>query len=97
MLPELFAGLAVKYGRVEVTNLPNCEFRLAMLSPFLEESHATERMVIEWLSRVTGDFGLHICRQYGEDFDPPNSCSIAFASRPALTLSTIRGYSGRHH
>jgi glycosyltransferase involved in cell wall biosynthesis len=42
---------------------------LAVVSPFLDKSHGTERMVIEWISRLTGDFDVHIYSQRVEDMD----------------------------
>jgi glycosyltransferase involved in cell wall biosynthesis len=43
--------------------------RVAIVSPFLDQSHGTERIVIEWLSRLADGFELHVYSQHVEDFD----------------------------
>ena len=43
--------------------------RLAIVSPFLDKSHGTERMVIEWLRRLDEEFDIHIYSQRVEDLD----------------------------
>lgn len=43
--------------------------RVAIVSPFLDQSHGTERIVIEWLSRLADEFDLHVYSQRVEDFD----------------------------
>ncbi|HEY6465250.1 MAG TPA: glycosyltransferase family 4 protein [Candidatus Acidoferrales bacterium] len=45
------------------------KLRVAIVSPFLDQSHGTERIVIEWLSRLADEFELHIYSQRVEDFD----------------------------
>jgi glycosyltransferase involved in cell wall biosynthesis len=45
------------------------KMRLAVVSPFLDKSHGTERMVVEWLSRVDEEFEIHIYSQRVEDLD----------------------------
>lgn len=45
------------------------KLRVAVVSPFLDQSHGTERIVIEWLSRLADDFELHIYSQRVQDFD----------------------------
>lgn len=45
------------------------KLRVAVVSPFLDQSHGTERIVIEWLSRLADDFDLHVYSQRVEDFD----------------------------
>lgn len=49
-----------KYGSEEVT-------RLAVVSPFLDKSHGTERTVIEWLTHLPDSFEIHIYSQRVED------------------------------
>lgn len=44
--------------------------RLAVISPFLDKSHGTERMVIEWIDRLAGLFEIHIYSQEVADIDP---------------------------
>jgi glycosyltransferase involved in cell wall biosynthesis len=43
--------------------------RLAVLSPFLDKRHGTERMVIEWIRHLTTDFEIHVYSQSVEDVD----------------------------
>jgi len=44
--------------------------RLAVVSPFLDRRHGTERRVVEWISRLAGAFEIHIYSQRVEDIDP---------------------------
>lgn len=50
-------------------NSPKRKLRVAVVSPFLDQSHGTERIIIEWLSRLADDFDLHVYSQRVEDFD----------------------------
>ena len=43
--------------------------RLAVISPFLDKRHGTERRVVEWVSRLTDNFEIHIYSQHVEDLD----------------------------
>jgi glycosyltransferase involved in cell wall biosynthesis len=43
--------------------------RLAVVSPFLDKRHGTERMVIEWITHLAGDFEIHVYSQSIEDVD----------------------------
>jgi glycosyltransferase involved in cell wall biosynthesis len=43
--------------------------RLAVVSPFLDKSHGTERMVVEWISHLADDFEIHVYSQDVEDID----------------------------
>jgi glycosyltransferase involved in cell wall biosynthesis len=43
--------------------------RIAVVSPFLDKSHGTERIIIEWMSRLKGDFVFHVYSQHVEDVD----------------------------
>jgi glycosyltransferase involved in cell wall biosynthesis len=44
--------------------------RLAVISPFLDKSHGTERRVTEWISQLVGAFEIHVYSQHVEDIDP---------------------------
>ena len=44
--------------------------RLAVISPFLDKAHGSERIMIEWLSNLPERFDLHIYSQRIEDLDP---------------------------
>lgn len=43
--------------------------RLAVVSPFLDKRHGTERIVVEWISRLTEAFEVHVYSQELEDLD----------------------------
>jgi glycosyltransferase involved in cell wall biosynthesis len=44
--------------------------RLAVVSPFLDKRHGTERRVVEWVSQLARAFEIHIYSQRVEDPDP---------------------------
>ena len=46
------------------------KIRLAVVSPFLDKRHGTERAVVEWLSHLPSHFDIHIYSQRVEDIDP---------------------------
>lgn len=43
--------------------------RVAIVSPFLDKRHGTERIIIEWVARLSSDFEFHIYSQAVEDLD----------------------------
>lgn len=43
--------------------------RLAVVSPFLDKWHGTERIVLEWISRLAEHFEIHLYSQHVEDVD----------------------------
>jgi glycosyltransferase involved in cell wall biosynthesis len=43
--------------------------RLAVVSPFLDKSHGTERLVVEWISQLADAFEVHIYSQRVADID----------------------------
>jgi glycosyltransferase involved in cell wall biosynthesis len=43
--------------------------RVAIVSPFLDKRHGTERMVAEWISRLAGEFEFHVYSQRVQDID----------------------------
>jgi glycosyltransferase involved in cell wall biosynthesis len=53
---------------VAVTSRPQ-KPRVAVISPFLDKRHGTERRVVEWVSRLTDNFEIHIYSQHVEDLD----------------------------
>jgi glycosyltransferase involved in cell wall biosynthesis len=53
---------------VAVTTRPQ-KPRVAVISPFLDKRHGTERRVVEWVSRLTDNFEVHIYSQHVEDLD----------------------------
>ncbi|HUA00438.1 MAG TPA: glycosyltransferase family 4 protein [Candidatus Aquilonibacter sp.] len=42
---------------------------VAVVSPFLDKSHGTERIAIEWIDQISSDFDVHIYSQCVEDLD----------------------------
>src|SRR5579872_3422008 len=44
--------------------------RLAVISPFLDKSHGSERIIVEWLANLSCTFEVHIYSQRVEDIDP---------------------------
>ena len=42
---------------------------LAIVSPFLDKRHGTERRVVEWISQLAGSFEIHVYSQQVEDVD----------------------------
>src|SRR5580658_1913503 len=42
---------------------------LAVVSPFIDKRHGTERRVAEWTSRLTRDYDVHVYSQRAEDLD----------------------------
>jgi glycosyltransferase involved in cell wall biosynthesis len=43
--------------------------RLAVVSPFLDKCHGTERRVVEWITQLSGAFEIHVYSQHVEDLD----------------------------
>jgi UDP-glucose:(heptosyl)LPS alpha-1,3-glucosyltransferase len=43
--------------------------RLAVVSPFLNKSFGTERIVVEWIAQLVGEYEIHIYGQHVEDLD----------------------------
>lgn len=55
--------------------------QLAIVSPFLEKSHGTERIIVEWITQLAGEFEIHIYSQSVKDVD---LSSIVWHRIPAL-------------
>jgi glycosyltransferase involved in cell wall biosynthesis len=45
------------------------KIRLVVVSPFLDKSHGTERIAVEWIAQIAGEFEVHIYSQRVEDLD----------------------------
>lgn len=43
--------------------------RIAVLSPFVDRHHGTERIIAEWVSRLTSSFEVHLYCQYVTELD----------------------------
>jgi glycosyltransferase involved in cell wall biosynthesis len=50
-------------------NAPLHRPRLAVVSPFLDKRHGTERRVVEWITQLSGAYDIHIYSQHVEDLD----------------------------
>lgn len=42
---------------------------MAVVSPFLDKRHGTERIIVEWLSNLPDEFEIHVYSQHVEDLD----------------------------
>ena len=42
---------------------------VVVVSPFLDKDHGTERIVLQWISRVVDDFEIHVYSQHVKDVD----------------------------
>ena len=49
---------------------PRRKTRVALISPFLDKRHGTERIVIEWFSHLPDGFEIHVYSHRVEDWDP---------------------------
>ena len=49
---------------------PGRKTRVALVSPFLDKRHGTERIVIEWFTHLPERFEIHIYSHRVEDWDP---------------------------
>ena len=55
--------------------------RLAVISPFLDKRHGTERRVVEWISRLADAFEIHV---YSQRVDDLNLSKITWHRIPKL-------------
>jgi glycosyltransferase involved in cell wall biosynthesis len=44
--------------------------RLAVVSPFLDKQHGTERRVVEWISQLAATYEIHVYSQRVDDLEP---------------------------
>jgi UDP-glucose:(heptosyl)LPS alpha-1,3-glucosyltransferase len=63
--------------------------RLAVISPFLDKHHGTERHVVEWISHLSKDFEIHVYSQRIEDVD---LSKVVWHRVPALKGPHLFGY-----
>jgi UDP-glucose:(heptosyl)LPS alpha-1,3-glucosyltransferase len=45
------------------------KLKIAVVSPFLDKRHGSERIIVEWLSHLPDEFEIHLYSQQVEDFD----------------------------
>jgi len=62
---------------------------VALVSPYLDKRHGTERRVAEWISGLANDFELHLYSQHVADIDLDN---IAWHRIPALPGPHLLNY-----
>lgn len=48
----------------------NHKWRIAVVSPFLDRKHGTERCIIEQIERLSGDYEIHVYSGRVEDLEP---------------------------
>lgn len=63
--------------------------RLAVVSPFVDKHHGTERYVAEWVSRLTGQFEIHL---YSQQVEGLNLSGISWHRIPKLPGPHILNY-----
>jgi glycosyltransferase involved in cell wall biosynthesis len=56
-------------GGAESVNAAKQNPRLAVISPFLDKRHGSERIMLEWLAHLPREFEIHIYSQRVEDID----------------------------
>ena len=56
--------------RLQDPESPVRKLRVAVVSPFLDKRHGSERIMTEWLSHLPDVFDIHIYSQRIEDMDP---------------------------
>jgi glycosyltransferase involved in cell wall biosynthesis len=56
-------------GGAEGVNAVKQKPRLAVISPFLDKRHGSERIILEWLSHLPQNFEIHVYSQRVEDVD----------------------------
>ncbi|MBZ5696709.1 MAG: glycosyltransferase family 4 protein [Acidobacteriia bacterium] len=64
------SGLSEAMTAPEFTSRQNrIKPQLAVVSPFLDKRHGTERRVVEWITQLADEFEIHIYGQRVEDMD----------------------------
>lgn len=56
---------------MESASAPEAKGRIAVVSPFLDKNHGTERIISEWMARLALEFDIHLYSQRVEDVDLP--------------------------
>ena len=68
---------------------PGRKPRMAIVSPFLDKRHGTERIVIEWFAHLPDVFELHVYSHRVEDWDPS---TFVFHRVPEIPGPHLFGY-----
>ena len=72
------------------------QHRIAVVSPFIDKRHGTERPMVECLSRLAADYEFHIYSNRVEDVDLDRIVWHRIPLSPALICSHIFGGSLRN-
>jgi len=60
---------AIQCGGAEGVNAVKRKPRLAVISPFLDKRHGSERIIVEWLSHLPQEFEIHVYSQRVEGLE----------------------------
>ena len=71
--------------------------RLAVVSPFLDKAHGSERVVIEWLTHLPDEFEIHIYSQRVEDLNLSNATWHRIPKLPGPHLLNFIWWFGANH
>lgn len=71
--------------------------RLAVISPFIDKRHGTERRVAEWISRLDEDFEIHVYSQRVEDVDLEKITLHRIPKIPGPHLANFLWWFGANH
>lgn len=71
--------------------------RLAVISPFIDKRHGTERRVAEWISRLDEDFEIHVYSQRVEDVDLEKITVHRIPKIPGPHLANFLWWFGANH
>jgi UDP-glucose:(heptosyl)LPS alpha-1,3-glucosyltransferase len=71
--------------------------RLAVVSPFIDKRHGTERRVAEWISRLGEDFEIHVYSQRVEDVDLGKITVHRIPKIPGPHLANFLWWFGANH
>lgn len=78
---------------VNATNKP----RIAVLSPFVDRHHGTERIIAEWISRLTSCFEIHLYSQSVVELDLSEITWHRIPSLPGPHLPNYLWWFGANH
>jgi len=70
---------------------------LAVVSPFIDKKHGTERRVAEWTSRLTSDFDVHVYSQDVQDLDLSKVTWHRISKIPGPHLFNFLWWLGANH
>jgi glycosyltransferase involved in cell wall biosynthesis len=78
-------------------NVAKKKIRLAVVSPFLDKSHGTERIAVEWIAQIAGDFDVHVYSQRVEDLDLSSITWHRIAKLPGPHIFNFIWWFGANH